>query len=787
MTPDFDLKPRLTVVTPCSRPQNLPALVAGLREAERHFDLMWRVVVDGAPGGPEWTYLFPHSGALVTYRRSKPGEVAGHAQANHALDAFSDGLVWRLDDDNLPVPGFFERLRQLSDANPKCGLFLFAQLAAGRYDEARWPGDVAQPVPQVGVMDTAQFVFRREALGDLRFDANDYRADGVLAAELYAQVGHARTLFWPEPLTQYNVLARTGAGLPLIPVIERKVGDVVTTRVPPLKKCDGSIAPHFWQNIDGFFHCAPLYRRVIEEASDGARFVEVGVWRGQSAAFMGVEIARSGKQIQHHAVDSFEGTPDGTPRPDTIMGALFEQLGVPDALYEGCVLALAPVAEHVRVVRAMSSDAAREFEGGSLDFVFLDADHSEAGVRADILAWLPKVRPGGLLAGDDYCHPDVGDGVRLAVDALLPGAVVPERFEDHVSGWWEYRKPVAAAASVCSASVIYTEAHVPKISIITPSFGTSGQTAQLYTRFLVEAYESLFHQTELDWEWVISNVGEPLPEKIAADSRVRRTIQVSRAIGTLKRGLSEEARAPFIVELDHDDVIRPDALEKILTAFTGVDFVYSDFAEFKDETLEPHTYRQDCGWVTYGVTFRGRNLLAHSAPPVTSQNLRWVDWSPNHVRAWRASAYKEVGGHNPKLAVGDDHDLIVRFFLAGKRFRHVAECLYFYRIHTGNTVGNRNAEIRAQVDRNYETYRWRLAECSGTVFVQRSTACKNAMRPGEWLFLRCPIADWYNSNKIPKLKGDFAVARCVSRDGEVHADLIRLGEGYDHMGPLCGD
>jgi hypothetical protein len=190
--------------------------------------------------------------------------------------------------------------------------------------------------------------------------------------------------------------------------------------------------------------------------------------------------------------------------------------------------------------------------------------------------------------------------------------------------------------------------------------------------------------------------------------------------------------------------------------------------------------------VTYGVTFRGKTLLAHSAPPVTPQNLRYVDWSPNHVRAWRASAYKVVGGHDPALALCDDHDLMVRFFLAGKQFRHVAECLYYYRRHGGNTVKNRNAELRAQADRNYEKYRWALATQSGRVHVGRNTVGQtHDILPGEWLFLRCPVADWHDRAKIPLLKGEFAVARLLEHGREIYADLIRLGSGYDHMGPLC--
>lgn len=69
--------------------------------------------------------------------------------------------------------------------------------------------------------------------------------------------------------------------------------------------------------------------------------------------------------------------------------------------------------------------AATRVPNQSLDFVYIDAKHDEASVRADIAAWLPKVKPGGILAGHDYNLP----GVRAAVWAVFdaPMHVTAER------------------------------------------------------------------------------------------------------------------------------------------------------------------------------------------------------------------------------------------------------------------------------------------------------------------------------------------------------------------------
>ena len=73
-----------------------------------------------------------------------------------------------------------------------------------------------------------------------------------------------------------------------------------------------------------------------------------------------------------------------------------------------------------KIHQDLTALAAKKFEDGSLDFVFIDADHSYEGVRGDIELWLPKVKSGGLLCGHDYDSPTF-PGVALAVKKMLPG------------------------------------------------------------------------------------------------------------------------------------------------------------------------------------------------------------------------------------------------------------------------------------------------------------------------------------------------------------------------------
>ena len=74
---------------------------------------------------------------------------------------------------------------------------------------------------------------------------------------------------------------------------------------------------------------------------------------------------------------------------------------------------------HFFLARSFSVPTAKKFPDGHFDFVFIDGNHYYNYVYADIKAWLPKVKVGGILAGHDYVdRPKIG--VIPAVQELLP-------------------------------------------------------------------------------------------------------------------------------------------------------------------------------------------------------------------------------------------------------------------------------------------------------------------------------------------------------------------------------
>lgn len=77
-------------------------------------------------------------------------------------------------------------------------------------------------------------------------------------------------------------------------------------------------------------------------------------------------------------------------------------------------------ARRVVIMRTTSLFAASWVQSMSLDFAFIDADHSYEGALADLEAWEKTIKPGGWLMGHDYVDNEasrrMGFGVVAAVD-----------------------------------------------------------------------------------------------------------------------------------------------------------------------------------------------------------------------------------------------------------------------------------------------------------------------------------------------------------------------------------
>lgn len=156
-------------------------------------------------------------------------------------------------------------------------------------------------------------------------------------------------------------------------------------------------------DIFGYSRYVDLYNNVVANAMDGFTAVEVGSFLGQSTAAMAYFIQQSGKRIDFYAVDLFEISEFS----DEPHAKVIERHG--GDFYAAFIdnLTKAGVVNYVTPKKMSSKEAAATFEDRSIDFLMIDASHKYNDVVADIKAWWPKMKLGGIISGDDVDWPEV--------------------------------------------------------------------------------------------------------------------------------------------------------------------------------------------------------------------------------------------------------------------------------------------------------------------------------------------------------------------------------------------
>lgn len=154
------------------------------------------------------------------------------------------------------------------------------------------------------------------------------------------------------------------------------------------------------------------------------RAVEVGTHRGDFAFHFLTQW--NGRELV--CVDHWQ--PDYDPNDPAARGDREEDR-------QACVRRLIRFGDRATIMQRSSAEAARTFSNGSLDFVYVDADHRKSAVFADLTRWYPKLRPGGVLAGHDVLMPNEpeshGGHVQFALYEFLrnlygrPGAFYKSR------------------------------------------------------------------------------------------------------------------------------------------------------------------------------------------------------------------------------------------------------------------------------------------------------------------------------------------------------------------------
>lgn len=264
------------------------------------------------------------------------------------------------------------------------------------------------------------------------------------------------------------------------------------------------------------------------------------------------------------------------------------------------------------------------------------------------------------------------------------------------------------------------------ISVFTPSHDP---------RFLNDAYESLARQSLADWEWIVllNKGAQWRPPREDTRIRISRASSRARGVGALKHAACDLASGDILVELNHDDLLTRGCLAALADAFSdpGVVCAYSDWAQINEDGTPNHDqFDPGNGWVYTTGALEGKNFDRCHALAATPHNLGYIWYAPNHVRAFRRTAYDEVGGYNTKLAFLEDQDLMCRLYLVGE-FAHVERCLYLQRVH--ERVSEAEIKINTAIQEQTAVYYRQYIEDLAQAWAKRNGLRCLRLRTPAWI------------------------------------------------------
>ncbi len=219
----------------------------------------------------------------------------------------------------------------------------------------------------------------------------------------------------------------------------------------------------------------------------------------------------------------------------------------------------------------------------------------------------------------------------------------------------------------------------PTISIVTATRNRR--------HLLAETLASVRDQTLAEWEHIVvddhSNDGTAEYLESLPDPRVRGVILQQHGERSAARNLGlSQARAPYVMFLDDDDCLRPDALRLLsgeldrnsaLVAAVGT-------LRFREPSLDSILHFQTDKPLTLGVW---RELL-----------FTWSSASGQNL--YRSHAVRVVGGYDPRYVPSEDRAMWLRVARLGP-VRILPDVVLDYRIHDGQSKPANREQIRAKL------------------------------------------------------------------------------------------
>jgi SAM-dependent methyltransferase len=181
-----------------------------------------------------------------------------------------------------------------------------------------------------------------------------------------------------------------------------------------------------YTEIQGWCDFEWLYKEMATKYRYAGTLCEVGCWKGRSLLYLA-------EQLKQYDITQYDPKPSTIFAIDTWAGSdesehqrYIESVGGPDGLYQEFLNNVKDHQQYIIPLRGQSVEVAKLFPDHYFDFVFIDASHKYEDFKADVLAWLPKVKKNG----DFYGHDSDWPPIQQALNEIWPG-----RWEKKGSCW----------------------------------------------------------------------------------------------------------------------------------------------------------------------------------------------------------------------------------------------------------------------------------------------------------------------------------------------------------------
>lgn len=157
---------------------------------------------------------------------------------------------------------------------------------------------------------------------------------------------------------------------------------------------------------------------------------ELGLWQGR----VFLHLLKTCPELSMIGVDAWKARPENK---DLEGGETYDTWDM-ESFESSVRLAASEFGPRSTILKMDTTEAAKEVENDSLDFIFIDASHDYDSVSEDLDNWVPKVRTGGFVVGHDWDWPTV----RKAVREVFPASSIQQGV-DNV--WWTLKGYQSAA------------------------------------------------------------------------------------------------------------------------------------------------------------------------------------------------------------------------------------------------------------------------------------------------------------------------------------------------------